>query len=86
MRLKLRVDGHPFQYLQTLLEATSSERDGEPSQFQARLVKIFLVVFLLTVPGALSFLLSAEESPRQHSGLPQPGDSHVRRLAREGRA
>ena len=64
MRLKLRVDGHPFQYLQTLLEATSSERDGEPSQFQARLVKFFLVVFLLTVPGALSFLLSAEESPR----------------------
>jgi len=38
------------------LEATSSERDGEPSQFQARLVKIFLVVFLLIVPGALSFL------------------------------
>ena len=86
MLFKLRVDGHPFQYLQTFLEATSSERDGEPSQFQARLVKIFLVVFLLTVPGALSFLLSAEESPRHHSGLPQPGDSHVRRLAREGRA
>ena len=57
MLFKLRVDGHPFQYLQTFLEATSSERDGEPSQFQARLVKFFLVVFLLTVPGALSFLL-----------------------------
>ena len=57
MRSKLRVDGHPFQYLQTLLEATSSKRDGEPSKYQARLVKFFLVVFLLTVPGALSFLL-----------------------------
>ena len=61
MRLKLRVDGHPFQYLQTLLEATSSDRDGEPSKYQARLVKFFLVVFLHTVPGALSFLLCAEE-------------------------
>ena len=66
MPSKLRVDGHPFQYLQTLLEATSSERDGEPSQYQARLVKIFLVVFLLTVPGALSFLLlSAGETFRK---------------------
>jgi hypothetical protein len=42
------------------LEATSSERVGEPSQFQARLVKFFLVVFLLTVPGALSFLFRAQ--------------------------
>ena len=56
MRLKLRVDGHPFQHLQALLEATSSDRVGEPSQFQARLVIYFLVVFLLTLPGALSFL------------------------------
>ena len=79
MLFELRVDGHPFQYLQTFLEATSSERDGEPSQFQARLVKIFLVVFLLTVPGALSFLLlSAEESPQQHTALRQSLDRHGR--------
>ena len=56
MHPELRGDGHPFQYLQTLLEATSSERAGEPSKYQARLVKFFLVVFLHTVPGALSFL------------------------------
>ena len=86
MRLKLRVDGHPFQYLQTLLEATSSERDGEPSQFQARLVKFFLVVFLLTVPGALSFLLSAEEFPQEHGHLPQSPDWHGRPTADAGRA
>ncbi len=61
MRPKLRVDGHPFQNLQTSLEATSSDRVGEPSQFQARLVTFFLALILLTVPGALSFLLSAEE-------------------------
>lgn len=56
MRSKLRDDGHPFQYLQALLEATSFDRVGEPSQSQARLVNIFLVVFLLTLSGALSFL------------------------------
>ncbi|AMY12725.1 hypothetical protein LuPra_06007 [Luteitalea pratensis] len=79
MRLKLRVDGHPFKNLQTLLEATSSERDGEPSQFQARLVKFFLVVFLLTVPGALSFLLSAEALPefQQFRISPSPQQATV---------
>lgn len=56
MRFKLRVDGHPFQHLQALSEATSFNRVGEPSQFQARLVNIFLVLFLLTLSGALSFL------------------------------
>lgn len=56
MRLKLRDDGHPFQHLQALPEATSSDRVGEPSQFQARLVNIFLVFFLHTLSGALSFL------------------------------
>jgi len=61
MHLKLRDAGHPVTYLQTPLEATSSDRDGSPSQLQAYPVKFFLVVFLLTVPGALSFLLSAEE-------------------------
>lgn len=61
MQIKLRDAGHPVTYLQTQLEATSSDRDGWPSQSQAHLVKFFLVVFLLTVPGALSFLLSAEE-------------------------
>lgn len=62
MRSKLRVDGYPFHYLQALLEATSSGRVGEPSQFQARLVTYFLALFLLLLPGALSFLsLSAEE-------------------------
>ncbi len=70
MRLKLRDDGHPFQYLQTRLEATSSRRDGEPSQFQARLVKFFLVLILLIVPGALSFLLSAEESSQTSNTTP----------------
>jgi hypothetical protein len=70
MRLKLRDVGHPFQYLQAPLEATSSDRVGEPSQFQARLVKFFLVLILLTVPGALSFLLSAEETSQTNSGTP----------------
>jgi Outer membrane lipoprotein-sorting protein len=56
MRFKLRDDGHPFQHLQALSEATSFDRVGEPSQFQARLVNIFLVFFLLTLSGALSFL------------------------------
>ncbi len=67
MHIKLRDAGHPVTYLQTQLEATSSDRDGSPSQFQAYPVKLFLVVFLLTVPGALSFLLSAEESSQQSS-------------------
>lgn len=67
MHIKLRDAGHPVTYLQTQLEATSSDRDGSPSQFQAYPVKFFLVVFLLTVPGALSFLLSAEESSQQSS-------------------
>jgi hypothetical protein len=70
MRLKLRDVGHPFQYLQAPLEATSSDRVGEPSQFQARLVKFFLVLILLTVPGALSFLLSAEEPPQTRTDTP----------------
>ncbi len=67
MHIKLRDAGHPVTYLQPQLEATSSDRVGSPSQSQAYLVKFFLVVFLLTVPGALSFLLSAEESSQTSS-------------------
>jgi hypothetical protein len=62
MPSKLRDDGYPFHYLQALLEATSFGKVGEPSQYQARPVKFFLVLILLLLPGALSFLsLSAED-------------------------
>lgn len=78
MPLELRGNGHPFHYLQALSEATSSERVGEPSQLQARLVKFFLVVFLHTVPGALSFLLCAEEFPQDPTYFRQSSDRHAR--------
>lgn len=80
MRSKLRVDGHPFNYLPTRLEATSSGGDGEPSQFQARLVKFFLVLILHSVPGALSFLLSAEELPQLTSIETPTGDWVARKV------
>jgi len=68
MRFELRDDGHPFQHLQALSEATSFDRVGEPSQFQARLVNIFLVIFLLTLSGALGSLPRAAvhtQTPQQ---------------------
>lgn len=79
MRSKLRDDGYPFHYLQALSEATSFNRVGEPSQFQARLVTFFLVLFLLLLPGALSLLsLSAESSqPRPE---PLTGDWVARQV------
>jgi hypothetical protein len=80
MRSKLRVDGHPFQHLQALTEATSFDRVGEPSQFQARLVKFFLVLILLTLPGALSFLLSAEEPLQTSTNSPPSADWVARQV------
>lgn len=61
------------------MEATSSDRVGEPSQFQARLVKFFLVLILLTVPGALSFLFRAEETSQATSAAPT-GDRVARQV------
>jgi len=80
MRLKLRVDGHPIPNLQALMEATSSDRVGEPSQFQARLVKFFLVLILLTLPGALSYLLRAEEPPQTSKSETPTGDRVARKV------
>jgi hypothetical protein len=80
MPSKLRVDGHPFHYPQALLEATSFDRVGEPSQLQARLVKYFPVFFLLILSGALSFpsLLAAplQTTPRE----PLTGDWVARQV------
>ena len=61
MRLKLRVAGirsHTFKpcWKRPFPRGTVSLRS-----YQARLVKYFLVAILHTMPGALSFLLSAED-------------------------
>jgi hypothetical protein len=80
MHLKLRDDGHPIPYLQAPLEVTASDRVGEPSKFQAYLVKYFLVVFLLTLPGALSFLLLAEASTQKPPGTTPTADWVARQV------
>ncbi len=80
MRFELRDEGYPFQHLQTLKEATSSIRDGEPSQYQARLVKFFLVLFLHTIPGALGSLPPRATLHAQPAQQPPTGDWVARQV------